>query len=427
MKHVVRPATSLLGEVDLPPDKSIAHRSALLSALGDGPSQIVNYPSSADPQSTLSCLAQLGIHHEEDDDGMLIIHGKGLKGLSAPGEPLDCGNSGTTMRLLSGILAGQSFDSVLTGDASLSKRPMERIAGPLREMGASIELTDGHAPIRIKGNPALKGITYPLPIPSAQVKSCVLLAGLYAEGETTVVETSPSRDHTERMLALSRFEMGNERHLSIQQGHHIPAGTWAVPRDFSAAAFFLVAGSIVPESSLRLPGVGLNASRSALLDVLQAMGASIVIENERTFAGEPIADLAVSTAPLHGLKVDGGLIPILIDEIPILAVAAAFASGRTEIRNAEELRVKETDRIDAMVRNLKALGVEVEEFEDGLAVTGGATLHGTAVESFDDHRIAMAMGIAGLRAEGETEIINAECASVSFPDFWNQLSTLSGH
>ena len=424
MNQSIKPTDSLLGTVSLPPDKSIAHRSALLSALADGTSQIVNYPNSADPQSTLSCIAQLGIEHEEKD-GILLVHGKGLNGLKPSNEPIDCGNSGTTMRLISGILAGQSFDSTLIGDASLSKRPMARIANPLNEMGASIELTEGHAPIHIKGNQTLTGMSYTLPVASAQVKSCVLLAGLYAEGETTVIESKPSRDHTERMLSLSTLNMGDQRYITIQKGHRIAPCTWSVPKDFSAAAFFLTAGCIVPNSELRLQGVGLNATRSAFLDVLQAMGGQVTIENERTFAGEPIADLVVRSSSLNSVKVDGDIIPILIDEVPILAVAAAFATGRTEIRHAHELRVKETDRIDAMVKNLRLLGAEVEEFEDGLAVTGGKPLQGTTVESYDDHRIAMAMGIAGLQAAGETTIIDADCAKISFPDFWDQLAGLA--
>lgn len=424
MTKTIHPTESLLGEVSIPPDKSIAHRTALLSAIAEGTSQIVNYPDSADPQSTLACLGQLGIEYEEED-GILHVHGKGLNGLQPPKEPLDCGNSGTTMRLISGILAGQEFDSTLIGDASLSKRPMARIANPLKEMGASIALTEGHAPIHIKGTTSLKGMTYELPVASAQVKSCVLLAGLFAQGETTVIESKPSRDHTERMLGLSIFSMGEQRHISIEQGYRIAPRTWSVPRDFSAAAFFLTAGCIVPNSELRLPGVGLNSTRSAFLNVLQAMGGQITIENEREFAGESIADLVVRSSQLHSVKVDGDLVPILIDEVPILAVAAAFASGRTEIRDAHELRVKETDRIDAMVKNLRLLGAEVEEFEDGLAITGGKPLTGATVDCYDDHRIAMAMGIAGLRAAGETTIKDAHYASVSFPDFWDQLESLA--
>ncbi len=424
MDKVVKPTDSLLGEVTLPADKSIAIRSALMAALSDGTSRIVNYPDSADPQSALSCLRQLGVSIEADEDGILVVEGVGLTGLKAPSEPVDCGNSGTTMRLISGILAGQSFDCVLTGDESLNSRPMKRIADPLAAMGASLTLTEGLPPIHIKGNQPLKGISYKLPMASAQVKSCVLLAGLYAEGETTVIESKPSRDHTERMLGLDSVEMNNLRHISVIEGHRIPPATFAVPKDFSAAAFFLVAGAIVPHTEIKINSVGINASRSALLDVLRAMGANIVTENERTRAGEPIADLTVRSSILRGVKVQGDVIPILIDEIPVLAVAAAFAQGRTEIRDAKELRVKETDRIDAMVKNLRLLGAEVEEFEDGLAITGGKPLKGASVESYDDHRIAMAMGVAGLRAEGETHIIDADCASISFPGFWDELQKL---
>ena len=424
MNKVVRFTDSLLGEVTLPADKSIAIRSALMAALSNGTSQIVNFPNSADPQSALSCLRQLGVSIEEDEDGILVVEGVGLHGLKPADAPIDCGNSGTTMRLISGILAGQAFDSVLTGDASLNSRPMKRIANPLKEMGASLELTDGLPPIHIKGGQAMKGIDYTLPMASAQVKSCVLLAGLYAEGETTVIESKPSRDHTERMLGLNTLQMNGLRHISINEGHTIPAGTWAVPRDFSAAAFFLVAGAIIPHAEIKIRGVGINTSRSALLDVLRAMGANIVLENERSHAGEPIADITVRSSRLHGVKISGDVIPILIDEIPILTVAAAFAEGRTEIREAEELRVKETDRIDAMVKNMRLLGADIEEFEDGMAITGGKALKGTTVESYDDHRIAMAMGVAGLACEGEMCIKDAECASISFPGFWEQLENL---
>lgn len=422
----VSQAQSLLGLVELPPDKSIAHRAALLAALADGTSRLVNYPSAADPQSTLSCLRQLGVPIYEDAHGILVVEGRGLEGLRAPNQPLDCGNSGTTMRLLAGILAGQPFASTLVGDASLSRRPMERIAAPLRQMGAVVTLTDGHAPLYVQGCRPLRNITYRLPVPSAQVKSCVLLAGLFAEGETTVIESVPSRDHTERMLGLNVVELNGERYLTVQGGMRIPARTWAIPRDFSAAAFFLVAGTLVPDSEIRLPGVGLNPSRSALLDVLRAMGANIQVENERVYGGEPIADLVVRSSTLHGVQVAGTIIPNLIDEIPVLAVAATCAHGRTEIRDAAELRVKETDRIAAMAENLQALGARVEVFDDGLAIEGRCRLRGTTVRSFDDHRIAMAMGVAGLVAEGETLIEGAECARISFPGFWEELDRLAG-
>ncbi len=425
MNQTISQAARLKGTVALPADKSIAHRAALFAALSDGRSIITNYPDSADPRSTLACLRQLGVEIDEDEPGILAVQGAGLEGLRKPKAPLDCGNSGTTMRLIAGILAGQSFATTLTGDASLSRRPMARIADPLRRMNAVVTLEDGHAPIKIAGGQQLQGIEYELPVPSAQVKSCVLLAGLYAEGETTVVETIPSRDHTERMLGLDIFEMGGARYLTVQQGRRIPARTWTVPRDFSAAAFLLVAGSIVPDGEVYLPGVGLNPSRSALLDVLRVMGADFKVEYEREEGGEPLADLKVRPAALHGVSVSGALIPNLIDEIPVLAVAAACAEGRTEIRDAAELRVKETDRIDAMVKNLRALGTDVEEFEDGLAITGGKPLTGATVDSFDDHRIAMATGVAALAASGKTTITNAEVARVSFPGFWEVLERLS--
>ena len=425
MKKTVRQATRLQGTVQLPADKSISHRAAMLSALGDGPSRIAGFPESADPQSTLACLRQLGITIEKEASGPLRIEGRGLEGLQAPDEPLDCGNSGTTMRLLAGLLAGQPFDSVLTGDDSLRGRPMERIAAPLRQMGAQIELTDGGAPIHISGGQTLQGMEYELPVASAQVKSCVLLAGLFAEGETTVIEPVPSRDHTERMLGLDVMERDGTRYLTVRRGRAVPARTWSVPKDFSAAAFFLVAGSIVPDGEIQLRGVGLNPSRSAFLDVLRAMGADLTVENERTKGGEPRGDLTVRPASLHGVRVDGRQIPNLIDEIPVLAVAGACAQGRTEVRDAAELRVKETDRIAAMTEGLRALGAEVEAFDDGLAVTGGASLQGATVTAHDDHRVAMALAVAGLAAEGETTVTGAEAARVSFPGFWDELERVT--
>ena len=425
MNQTLSPAARLQGSVALPADKSIAHRAAMLAALSDGRSIVTNYPDAADPRSTLACLRQLGVQIDEEERGILVVQGGGLEGLQKPRAPLDCGNSGTTMRLLAGILAGQPFSSTLIGDASLTPRPMGRIADPLRQMNATVTLTDGHAPVTLAGGHPLRGIDYQLPMPSAQVKSCVLLAGLYAEGETTVIETIPSRDHTERMLGLDTLEMGDTRYLTITPGLRIPARTWTVPRDFSAAAFLLVASSIVSEGEVFMPGVGLNPTRSALLDVLRIMGADITVEYEREEGGERLADLKVRPAALHGVSVSGPLIPSLIDEIPILAVAAACAEGRTEIRDAAELRVKETDRIAAMVTNLRTLGADVEEFEDGLAITGGKPLTGAVVDSYDDHRIAMAMGVAALVASGQTTITNAEAARVSFPGFWDLLKRLA--
>jgi 3-phosphoshikimate 1-carboxyvinyltransferase len=427
MIQTVSQASSLHGTPALPADKSIAHRSALLSALGTGPSTIHNYPDSADPQSTLSCLRQLGIDAERAGDGTLVVEGRGLHGFRPPSEPVDCGNSGTTMRLLSGILAGQRFGSVLTGDDSLRQRPMERIAEPLNAMDARVSLVDGHAPIRIRASrSSLSPIQYRLPVASAQVKSCVLLAGLYADGTTEVIEPVPARDHTERMLGIEVREVGGVRHLYVEGGTSVDAGTWSVPGDFSAAAFFLVAATLVPDSDIVLEDVGLNPSRTALLDVLRGMGADLTVRNERVEGGEPVGDLAVRSAELEGVEVSGRLIPNLIDEIPIIAVAAACAEGRSEIRDAEELRVKETDRLHAMTENLRALGAEIEEREDGLIIDGnGPNLLGTDVRSFGDHRIAMAMGVAGLVAHGSTSISDAECARVSFPDFWTELDRLA--
>lgn len=424
-RAVVARCERVAGDVDLPPDKSIAHRSALFAAIGDGTSRVLNYPRSDDPQSTLACLRQLGVEIEADDD-TLFVHGSGLEGLTEPSRPLDCGNSGTTMRLLAGMLAGRMFDSVLAGDESLSSRPMERIALPLREMGARIHLTAGHAPIRIEGGAGLHGITYRLPVPSAQVKSCILLAGLLAEGRTTVIEELPSRDHTERMLGLATLEKEGERHVLVEKGIRVPAATWTVPRDFSAAAFFMVAAAAAPRGEIRMKQVGLNPTRSALLTVLQAMGAQVYVSNETLEGGEPVGDILVRASNLHGVRVDGELIPVLIDEIPILAVAGVLAEGRTEIRDAGELRVKETDRIRAMVVNLRDLGAAVEEFDDGLAVEGPVALRGADVRSGHDHRVAMAMGVAGLFAEGETTIHHASCAAVSFPRFWETLASVAG-
>jgi len=428
MVQTIHQAESLRGTVSLPADKSISHRSALLAALGEGRSRVYNFPNSADPQSTLDCVREVGIEVGRDDEGVLTVRGRGLEGLRPPSAPLDCGNSGTTMRLLSGIMAGQQFGSVLTGDESLQQRPMERIADPLRVMGARIDLREDHAPIRIRPQrrSGLDPIEYRLPVASAQVKSCVLLAGLYASGQTVVIESTPSRDHTERMLGLEIQEVGGERHIIVEEDHTVPAANWSVPGDFSGAAFFLVAGTLVPDSELHLDDVGLNPSRTALLDVLDGMGADITIENERLQGSEPVGDITVRSASLTGIDVGGRLIPNLIDEIPVIAVAAACATGRTEIRDAEELRVKETDRLHAMAQNLTALGAEVQEREDGLIIDGnGPNLLGGTVKSYDDHRIAMAMGVAGLVAHGTTTVTDAECARVSFPGFWDELARVA--
>lgn len=419
----VKPADHLTGTVDLPPDKSIAHRAAMFSAIADGTSRIVNFPEAEDPQSTLSCLRALGVRTGEED-GNLLVHGSGLHGFTQPDSALDCGNSGTTMRLLSGLLAGQRFDTTLTGDDSLRSRPMDRVVDPLRTMGARIEARSGHAPLTIRGWGPLRATTYRLPVASAQVKSCVLLAGLYADGETRVIETSRSRDHTERMLGLSTVDLGEGRTISIEGGRRVEPRMWSIPADFSAAAFFLVAGSIVPNSELTMKSVGLNPSRAGLVDVLRAMGADIRVENERETGGEPIGDLIVRSAALSGVTVGGVQIPVLIDELPVLAVAGAFAEGETVIEGAEELRHKETDRLEAMAAGLSALGARLEERPDGLRIQGGSGLTGGRVESRGDHRIAMALAIGGLAAMDPVTIEGADCTAVSFPGFGEAIDAL---
>jgi 3-phosphoshikimate 1-carboxyvinyltransferase len=426
MNQTVSQASSLRGTPALPADKSISHRAALLSALADGRSRIRNFPDSADPQSTLACVRQLGARAKRDENGTMVVRGGGLEGLRPPSQPLDCGNSGTTMRLLAGILAGQPFGSVLTGDESLQQRPMDRIADPLNAMGGRVSLVDGHAPIRIRApESGLRSMDYRLPVASAQVKSCVLLAGLFAEGTTEVIEPVPARDHTERMLDLPIQEVGGDRHILVEGGTSVEPQTWSVPGDFSGAAFLIVAATLVPDSEIMLENVGLNPSRTALLDVLRGMGADLTVSNERVEGGEPIGDIVVRSADLEAVEVGGRAIPNLIDEIPVIAVAAACAEGTSEIRDAEELRVKETDRLHAITENLRALGAEVEEHEDGLTIEGrGPNLLGTDVDSFGDHRIAMAMGVAGLVAHGETTIHDAGCARVSFPGFWEELDGL---
>ncbi|WP_412063670.1 3-phosphoshikimate 1-carboxyvinyltransferase [Rubrivirga sp. IMCC45206] len=427
----VHPAAALAGTPRLPADKSIAHRTAMLAAIADGESEIVGFSDAADPASTVACLRQLGVRFETRDDVLgpdgtpsLFVTGRGLAGLREADGPLDCGNSGTTMRLLAGLLAGLPFRTTLVGDASLSGRPMERIARPLRAMGADVALTDGHAPMTVGGG-GLTGISYRLPVASAQVKSAVLLAGLGASGTTTVVEPVPTRDHTERMLALDALVIGGERHVSVDGGTAVRARQFIVPRDVSAAAFFLVAGSIVDPATIQLGGVGLNPTRSGVVDVLRAMGADIRIANERERAGEPIADLRVEAAPLASVEIGGDLVPNLIDEIPVLAVAAAFADGRTVIRDAAELRVKETDRIEATAAFLRAMGAAIEETPDGLIIEGGKPLTGADVDARDDHRIAMAAAVAALGASGPTRIHGAEAAAVSFPAFWEALESVA--
>lgn len=430
----IRPVQRLQGEINLPGDKSISHRAALFSALAAGETKIENFATSADCASTLSCLRQLGVEIKQENS-TVFVKGVGKTGFRKPEAWLDCGNSGTTMRLLAGILAGQSFDSVLTGDESLSKRPMRRVIEPLTQMNARLEATENHAPLKIFGKNPLRSISFEPAVASAQVKSCVLLAGLNSDAVTSVLEKTPTRDHTERMLRwfgaqVEETETKSGRLIAVSGDAHLTARDLIVPSDVSSAAFFLVAAACLKDSEIVLPNVGLNPTRNAVVEVLKDFGAVIEIFNERIIAGEPVGDLRVSgaagslqsTPSANVLR--GGIIANLIDEIPILAVFGTQIEGGLEIREAAELRVKESDRIRSVVTNLREMGAAVEEFEDGLRVHQSA-LKGARIDSFGDHRIAMAFSIAALFADGETEIADAECAAVSFPSFFETLQSVA--
>lgn len=403
----------------------------MFAAIAEGTSRISNFASSADCWSTVACMRSLGVEIE-GGDGEIVVHGVGKTGLRATSEPLDCGNSGTTMRLISGILAGQRFSSTLIGDESLSKRPMKRIIGPLTEMGAVLESVDGHAPLTINGSNPLKPFRFHLPVASAQLKSCVLLAGLNADGETSVIEPVPTRDHTERMLrgfgVEVRESMGDAgRIVSVSGDARLTATDLQVPSDVSSAAFFLVAAACLRDSRIELPGVGLNPTRTGIIEVLRHFGAKIETSDESVSGGEPIGTLTVSGGgPLGSThnRIDGAIVANLIDEVPILAVFGTQTESGIEIRDAGELRVKESDRIAAVAEGLRRMGADVEEFEDGLRV-GPSKLKGAVIDTYHDHRIAMAFAIAGLFAEGETEIRGAETAAVSFPEFFDVLSSVS--
>jgi 3-phosphoshikimate 1-carboxyvinyltransferase len=417
----VRPSAGLSCAVTLPGDKSISHRYAILASLAEGTSHIANYSTGADCHSTLACLRNLGIGIDVDSANV-TIHGKGLDGWIAPSQDLDAGNSGSAMRMLAGALAPQPFRSRLIGDESLSRRPMGRIIEPLTTMGASITARDGKfPPLEIHGQP-LHSIDYTLPVASAQVKTCVLLAGLFCEGETVVREPIRTRDHTE--VALTQFGAYltvNKRVIALEGRPKLLARDLLVPSDLSSAAFFLVAASIVPGSSLLLRGVGLNPTRSALLDFLLSAGAQIRIVNFEHTAGEPSGDLQVSYSSIQGGVIEGEVAAALIDEIPVLAILGAVSENGLVVRDAKELRVKETDRIATVLDNLRRMGIEAEELPDGMKIPGQQKFHGAHVDSFGDHRIAMAFAVAGLIADGETVIENAEAASVSFPEFYDLL------
>ena len=416
---VASPGRALAGDIEVPGDKSVSHRALMLAALADGRSRIDGFLEGEDTRATAAILAAMGVRIEASAPGCRIVHGVGIDGLRAPAAALDCGNSGTAMRLLAGLLAGQAFDTVLAGDASLSRRPMLRVMAPLLAMGAGIESDDGERPpLRIAGGRRLRAIDYALPVASAQVKSALLLAGLYAEGETRVREPHPTRDYTERMLAAFGWPVSHSPgEASLQGGHRLRACDVEVPGDFSSAAFFLVAASLVPGASLRLRGVGVDPRRTGLLEALRAMGADIRESARRPGPCGAVADLEVRHAPLRGIDLPEALVADMIDEFPVFAVAAACAQGRTRIRGAAELRVKESDRIRAMATGLRALGARVDETPDGMVIEGGA-LHGGAVDSLGDHRIAMAFAVAGQRVgEGEVAIADVANVATSFPGF----------
>jgi len=421
----LKPAKSLTGTVQFPGDKSISHRYAMLGAIAEGPSAIHFFSTSADCQSTLSCLKQLGVKIERKDN-VVTIEGAGLGGLRPAPEPLDAGNSGSTMRMLAGILAGQPFRSVMVGDASLSRRPMKRVADPLSRMGARIKSRQGGLPpLEIEGG-ALQPIRYEMPVASAQVKSAVLLAGLFAEGETEVIEKVRTRDHTEIALEQMGADIGrHQRTIAVRGRAHLEGKKLYVPGDFSSAAFFIVAGLVTPHSNLMLHNVGLNPTRTGILDVLVPMGGRVKVVNLEMMNGELIGDLHVEASQLRGGEIPESAVPGLIDELPVLAVLGTQTELGLTFRGAAELRVKESDRLAAVAENLRRMGAEVEEFPDGLRVAGRQTLRGAEIDPHDDHRIAMAFAVAGLVAQGDTLIKNSGCVDISFPDFFDTLARVA--
>jgi len=423
------PARKIKGQITLPGDKSISHRAALIAALATGATEISNFSTAQDCASTLACLRQLGVSVEVKDG---VVRVAGGKNLNAAGASLDCGNSGSTMRILAGVLAGQNFNAELIGDESLTRRPMRRIIEPLELMGAKIDSTDGKPPLKIHGSNRLVPITYRLPVASAQVKSAILFAALFANGRTTVIEKSPSRDHTERLFKGFGVPVTTNDDLSItiDGPARFNGGAITIPGDISSAAYFIAAAMLLPHSELTIEGVGLNPTRAAFLSVLSSWGAAITTSDVRDERNEPVGTINVRGG-LHSVARDedrilsGAMIPSLIDELPLLAVVGTQVRGGIQIRDAEELRLKESDRLQATANNLRAMGAEVEEFDDGIAVSGSAELRGAAIDSYGDHRIAMAFSVAALLAQGETEIKNPECVAISFPEFFGLLETLA--
>lgn len=415
-------AKQIRGEVTIPGDKSISHRAVMFGSLAEGATEVTGFLRGADCLSTIDCFRRLGISIEDKEE-RILIHGKGLHGLSAPAQILDAGNSGTTTRLISGILSGQAFETTLTGDASIQKRPMGRIIEPLSQMGASITSLSGNgcAPLRIQGRP-LHGIHYTTKVASAQVKSSILLAGLYADTPTSVTEPALSRNHSELMLHFFGADVKSEgTTATIQPEPKLIGQKVQVPGDISSAAYFIAAGCITPDSELLIQNVGTNPTRDGILHVCKMMNANVTLLNENMDSGEPTADLLVRTSSLQGCIIEGDLIPTLIDELPVIAVMACFAEGTTVIRDAAELKVKESDRIAVMTENLTAMGAKVTATDDGMIIEGGHTLHGAVVDSHLDHRIAMSFAVAALNADGETEILGADCVNISYPAFYRDL------
>lgn len=418
LKFYLQPGGVVAGSLRVPGDKSISHRSIMLGSLAEGVTHVTGFLEGEDSLATLRAFRDMGVAIEGPDAGRVVIHGVGMHGLRQPETSLDLGNSGTSMRLLAGLLAGQAFDTTLTGDSSLSSRPMRRVTDPLAQMGARIVSTElGTAPLQIQGGAALQGIDYRMPVASAQVKSSLLLAGLYAAGTTSVTEPSPTRDHTERMLTGFGYQVKRAaNHISLAGGGKFVACDIDIPADISSAAFFLVAASIAPGSDLLLEHVGINQTRDGVINILRLMGADIEIINKRDVGGEPVADLRVRSARLKGIRIPEDQVPLAIDEFPAIFIAAACAEGETILTGAEELRVKESDRIQVMADGLVALGIDAQATLDGIQIQGG-NLHGGEVDSHGDHRIAMAFAVAALRADGEIRINDCRNVDTSFPGF----------
>lgn len=426
MNMNITKSAGLRGELAIPGDKSISHRAIMLGALSDGTTEITNFLQGADCLSTISCFQAMGVDIDNRADRVLI-HGVGLHGLKAPDRMLDVGNSGTTTRLISGILAGQTFTSTVSGDASIQKRPMKRIIDPLTQMGADIRSLKHNncAPLQIRGS-ELHGISYQSPVASAQVKSCVLLAGMYADHTTSVTEPVCSRNHTELMLSGFGAQVATDgTTVSVKPEPKLQGQKIAVPGDISSAAYWIAAGLAVPNSELLLKNVGVNPTRDGILRVVEAMGANITRKNIRTVSGELVCDLIVRSSSLHGTIISGELIPTLIDELPVIAVLACFADGETVIRDAQELKVKESNRIDTVVEGLRAMGADAAATDDGMIIHGGTPLHGCVIDSHLDHRIAMSFAVAGLLCDTPTTILNADSVAISYPNFYESLKKIS--